>query len=494
MRRKFPWPRAHVAILLCSAGLTACATGNPSATASAIVNGAPLGAGRVDSSAPMVPLRGRLIDSLTSNDMLRGALVSIDGSEELAGTNDEGVFQFDRVRPGQRRLIIRHPQLDSLGLDTISVPFRFTENDDSVTISIPSARTYFAARCGRTRSKATDGVISGVARYASSDKPMVGTTIVAAWRGLDTTYAGDGLRERARVQTSASGQFLLCRVPRFTPVEIWAVAASPGTSRQRVQLGEATFGSFDISVDTSRTPIIARTTPVATGTIRGRIVTQSGDGLPNVTVELDQPSMEAVTDGQGSFTFWSVPAGTRTLDIRAIGFRPSRVGISIRPDQQVERDITLNRSAAVLGMVTVRASLPATWDSVGFEERQKRGSGYFISQEMMKGVVDLGTVLRMAPGIRGKSNERTQRLVAGRGLGCYPAFIVNGTRFDPGGTGGPEAMINPDAVRAIEVYNSRLSTPPQYQIYGDCAVIVIWLRSPQREREAAARARLDARK
>jgi hypothetical protein len=36
----------------------------------------------------------------------------------------------------------------------------------------------------------------------------------------------------------------------------------------------------------------------------------------------------------------------------------------------------------------------------------------------------------------------------------------------------------------MEVYTSRLATPPEHQRYSDCAVIVIWLRDPQAEIEA----------
>jgi hypothetical protein len=191
-----------------------------------------------------------------------------------------------------------------------------------------------------------------------------------------------------------------------------------------------------------------------------------------------------MTDAVGRFSFRNVPAGVRALDIRALGFRPSRVGINLRPSQRIERDITLDRTVAVLGAVTVRAARRITWDSVGFDERQRKGSGYFFGREALKGITDLATALRLVPGIQGRSTDRSQRLIAGRGAGCYPAFVVNGVRFEAGGNIGPEALLRAEDVRAMEVYTSRLSTPPEHQRYADCAVVVIWLRDIQGEIEA----------
>jgi hypothetical protein len=275
------------------------------------------------------------------------------------------------------------------------------------------------------------------------------------------------------VRTDRDGRFLICKVPRFSAVEAWVRNDGRETPRMRVQLGASVFAAYDFSIESA---IAARDTAVPAieatgGTISGRILTLSGDGLPNVQVQLDRPDAKAMTDAVGRFSFRNVPAGVRALDIRALGFRPSRVGINLRPSQRIERDITLDRTVAVLGAVTVRAARRITWDSVGFDERQRKGSGYFFGREALKGITDLATA-------------RSQRLIAGRGAGCYPAFVVNGVRFEAGGNIGPEALLRAEDVRAMEVYTSRLSTPPEHQRYADCAVVVIWLRDIQGEIEA----------
>ena len=439
-------------------------------------------------TGPPRPVSGVLIDSLLTNDVLRGALLSLDGETGVHTTTDRGAFRFDSVTPGLHRLVVRHPLLDSLGIDTIGVDLRVGLNDELVIAALPSATAYVVARCGVTRGRVGEGMILGMARRADSDEPLAGVEIAAAWRGIDTTYAGGGLRERQRVRTTDLGQFVICRAPRFTPVEIWARASGRDTPRMRVQLGAASFAAYDFSIDR----VIADSTRAAIstpgGSITGRILTLDGEGLPNVSVRIDRPEGTALTDATGQFSFGQVPAGVRALDIRALGFRPSRVGVNMRPAQRLERDITLDRTVAVLGTVTVRANRSATWDSVGFDSRRKQGAGYFFTRENLKGITDLATALRLVPGISGRSTDRSQRLVAGRGSGCFPAFVVNGVRFAAGGSIGPEAMVRAEDVRGMEVYTSRLATPPEHQRYGDCAVIVIWLRDPQAEIEASRRA------
>lgn len=445
-------------------------------------------AGDTIAVGPPRTITGVLIDSLFTNDVLRGAVLALDGVRRVTTTSDKGAFQFDSVTPGTHRLMVRHALLDSLGIDTIGVVLRVRGSDEPVLAALPTAATYMASRCGPPGKRLSDGMLLGVVRRADSDAPVSGIEVAAAWRSGDTTFLGGGLRERARVRTGADGRFVICRAPRFTAVEAWVRNNGRETPRMRVQLGASTFAAFDFSIETfiAASDTTAVTADLPGGSITGRILTLSGDGLPNVQVQLDRPAAKVMTDGLGRFTFRNVPAGVRALDVRALGFRPSRVGINLRPLQRIDRDITLDRTVAILGGVTVRAARRVTWDSTGFEERRRSSGGYFFNRDALKGIADLSTALRLVPGISGKSTDRSQRLVAGRGTGCYPAFIVNGVRFEAGGNIGPEALIRATDVRAIEVYTSRLNTPPEHQRYSDCAVVVIWLRDIQGEIEARA--------
>jgi hypothetical protein len=483
--------RTAVAMVGMLALATACAPGSR----------APAAAWDATGSTLVVPpgltgrtvLRGVLIDSLVTNDTLRGALVSVEGREGSVLTDAHGAFVLDSVARGARRLLVRHPVLDSIGVTTLPVPLVVTDSTRR-SVWLPTPELFLGAVCKPTRQGGT-GALLGTVRRASDDSPLAGVEVIGAWRSSDSSFAGSGTRPRARVRTDADGHFVLCEVPRFSPVELWSAAHADDAAHVRVQLGARVLAGYDLSVDpvapardsvprAAAPRAVAPRADIRPARVAGRILTLAGDGLPNVTVSIDRPVRRTVTDATGRFVIDSVPAGIRTLEVRAIGFQPQRLGVSVRPGEQVDRDITIDRNLAVLGTFVVRASRTAAWDSAGFEERRKKGTGYFFERETLAGVNDLSTALRMVPGIRGRSSDRSQRLVAGRGTGCFPAFVVNRVRFDAGGAIGPEAMIRAQDIRAMEVYTSRLSTPPEHQRYGDCAVIVIWLRDPQAEIEA----------
>jgi hypothetical protein len=445
-------------------------------------------------------LHGVLVDSLVTNDTLRGAMVTVEGRAGVVLTDERGRFTFDTVPRGAQRLLVRHPVLDSIGVSTLPLPLVVTDSASRV-VALPSPEAYLRAICPRTKHLSV-GALLGTVRRADDDAPLPHVDVLGAWRSSDSSFAGSSTRPRARTRTDADGHFVLCHVPRFSPVELWAIAGDGGgdaPARLRVQLGARLLAGYDLSLDLrdatrrdstrrdstrrdSTRRVVAAEERV--GRVRGRILTLTGDGLANVSVGFDQPRKRIVTDDAGRFTMDSVPPGVRTLEVRAIGFQPQRLGVNVRPGEQVERDITIDRRLAVLGTFVVRAARNATWDSTGFEARRTRGTGYFFTREDLAGVNDLATALRMVPGIRGRSTDRSQRLVAGRGAGCLPAFVVNRVRFEAGGSIGPEAMIRAQDIRAMEVYTSRLATPPEHQRYSDCAVIVIWLRDPQAEIEA----------
>ncbi len=476
--RRHRWTRRAIGVCGLLAG---CKSANPAAVPAPLRSATP----PLSVATPNEPRRVTvvLIDSLLTNDVLRGAIIEREGATGITITNADGVFTLDSMRAGRQRVLVRHPLLDSLGLDALPIDVIVRRDSSPIMISLPTPGTLFTEKCSRgSKLHIGDGLILGIVRDAETDQPVSGIEVLAAWRGIDSTFAGGGNRARARVRTNAQGQYLICRAPRFTPVELWVRDGERDTPRVRTQLGAAIFGAFDLSVNGAAAS--DSSVRAATGSFSGRILMLNGDGLPNATVELDRVELRSITDSTGRFIFVQVPAGVRSVEIRALGFKPSRVGLNLRSGQRIVRDITLDRTAAVLGEVVVRADRSATWDSLGFVRRRALGGGYFFTKDAMRGIADLSTALRGVPGIRGRSSEGSQRLIAGRGAGCYPAFVVNGVRFAAGGALGPEAMIRAEDVRAMEVYTSRLSTPAEHQRFGDCAVIVIWLRDPQAEREA----------
>ncbi|HYW50128.1 MAG TPA: carboxypeptidase-like regulatory domain-containing protein, partial [Gemmatimonadaceae bacterium] len=234
-----------------------------------------IGAGVV-TTAELRTVQGVLLDSLLTNDVLRGALLALDGVTHVATTSAEGLFVFDSVTPGVHRLLVRHPLLDSLGVDTVSTELRIGSDSGRVTAVLPSPTAFIASRCGAGVRRGGDGMVVGVVRRAESDQPVPDAEVAAAWRGTDSTFAGGGLRERARVRSNALGQYVICRVPRFTAVELWPRLDARDAARVRVQLGSAMIGAFDLSLDSPTASGTATTAAAPTGVISGRVLTVDG--------------------------------------------------------------------------------------------------------------------------------------------------------------------------------------------------------------------------
>ena len=96
--------------------------------------------------------------------------------------------------------------------------------------------------------------------------------------------------------------------------------------------------------------------PLAGGTITGRVVDASGEGLPGVTVVLEGTSLGASTDATGAYSISNVPAGSYTLVTSYVGFKANRTPITVTeggttavPVATLAENTTLLKEAVVIG-------------------------------------------------------------------------------------------------------------------------------------------------
>ena len=167
-----------------------------------------------------------------------------------------------------------------------------------------------------------------------------------------------------------------------------------------------------------------------TGRIVGRIVdAQSGQGVPQVTVQVVGTRLGGVSGVDGRYTIPNVPAGTVTLHARLIGYAPKTVtGIMLAANKSLEQVITLDQSAAVLTttVVTATAQRGSTAEALN-------------AQKTAIGIVSAVTVEQIAKSPDSDAAQAAQR-VSGvtvqrggslfvRGLGeRYTTTQLNGTR------------------------------------------------------------------
>jgi outer membrane receptor protein involved in Fe transport len=90
-----------------------------------------------------------------------------------------------------------------------------------------------------------------------------------------------------------------------------------------------------------------------TGTVTGHVTAQEGGPLGNVQVFIDGTNLGALTDASGAYEISSVPAGTRLLRARIIGYRSQADSITVTAGQTTTHDFTLVRDPLQLQQVVV---------------------------------------------------------------------------------------------------------------------------------------------
>ncbi|MFN8574964.1 MAG: TonB-dependent receptor [Gemmatimonadaceae bacterium] len=96
-------------------------------------------------------------------------------------------------------------------------------------------------------------------------------------------------------------------------------------------------------------------TPLAaqTGTVRGKVSDSTGAVVVGAMFTVDGTGLRAVSAARGTYQLSGVPAGRRTVRVRALGFNPDSVGVTVTGGKITDLDIVLTRSAQQLAPVAV---------------------------------------------------------------------------------------------------------------------------------------------
>ncbi len=89
------------------------------------------------------------------------------------------------------------------------------------------------------------------------------------------------------------------------------------------------------------------------GTVQGRILDSAGTVINGALVTAEGTTSRATSTALGKFTLRGVPAGTRTIRVRAIGYAPLDQAVTVAAGDVVAQDFTLARSAVELAPIDV---------------------------------------------------------------------------------------------------------------------------------------------
>lgn len=220
------------------------------------------------------------------------------------------------------------------------------------------------------------------------------------------------------------------------------------------------------------------TTTFVPATLVGQVLSSTtAEPVEGAVVTLVRTGYGAISDSLGNFRIPRTAAGVDSVEVRLIGYEPSKTEIRLEPNVTTRVVLLLSRTVVRVADITVEIDRARGGGRLaGFWHRQRLGAGYFLTPEEVEARRPFrypSDLLRLVPGLQvGRRAFGQAPVLIGRGRGCEPSLFLNGQymgsmRVDE---------IDHSEVGAVEVYRGPSETPGEF-IMGrgaDCGAIVIW--------------------
>jgi len=100
--------------------------------------------------------------------------------------------------------------------------------------------------------------------------------------------------------------------------------------------------------------IAAGSALAAGGTIKGKVATVSGEGIPNAQVVVQGTTMGASANAAGEYVINNVPPGTYMVRTQVIGYQARSAAVRVKSDETINLDFALEEGLIEMsGMVTI---------------------------------------------------------------------------------------------------------------------------------------------
>ncbi len=301
-------------------------------------------------------------------------------------------------------------------------------------------------------------------------------------------------RKRVPVAVREDGSYTLCGLPNdvvIASAEVGArhtglveVTVPPsGIVRRDFVIGDST-AVVAIAADSSGAAASVRSDSITVlrGTARLSGMVRGPGGKPSAGAKIFVwgTGLTATAGDDGNFAIDGLPAGTFSVEARALGFEPTRAAVDLSSHHTARVSLLLDKRPQQLASVLIMGKRSdASRDITGFLDRMQHGMGHYITASDIDkyAIIQITDALRMTPGVA---------VVPGRGFGdiirfshgsslagpCTPVVYLDGMQVYQGDES-LDDLIQPDQVAGIEVYTGLGTVPPQYQANG-CGVVLVW--------------------
>jgi len=229
----------------------------------------------------------------------------------------------------------------------------------------------------------------------------------------------------------------------------------------------------------------------AGGTIKGKVTTTTGEGIPNAQVVITGTTMGASANANGEYVIRNVPSGTYAVRTQVIGYQTKTATVRVRADEEVTLDFSLEEGVIELsGLVTIGSrAVHAAADQLAvpvdvFSIAEIRQSGASETNQIIQNLAPSfnfprpsiadGTDSVRPATLRGLGPDQVLVLINGKRRHTSSLVHVNGT-VGRGSTGVDLNAIPASAIERVEVL--RDGAAAQYGSDAIAGVIGLSLRS-----------------
>ncbi len=448
-------------------------------------------------AAAQVTVSGVVYDSL-ARAPLAGASVQLVTDNvttfmRSADTDSLGRFTLTDVPPGVYKLGFLHPLLDSIGVDGPLREVRVATLPVRADLATPSPLRIRAAICGPRPASDSSSVLIGVVRNAQDRSPAEGVSVTGQW--LEYTFSATGLVQRTPklvARTGDNGWFAMCNIPSGGTLGLIANRGADSTDLIEVPLSSDGFVRRDLYLGAARS-VVATDSPARAGVageprrlvvgdirLTGVVVAGlGGQAIAGAQVGIVGGS-QTRTNQRGEWALVDAPAGTRMLEVRAVGYYPERRPVNAVAGAPPVR-VALSTLRAVLDTVKIVAARVRGRDIRGFLDRSRSGMGRYLTEETIsrRGALVTSDLFRSVAGLQVELSPLGDTQITMRshfGDDCMPNFFLDGQHMKNLSADDINGFVDPKHIAGIEVY-AGTEVPPQFQHgLSGCGSIVIWTK------------------
>ena len=173
--------------------------------------------------------------------------------------------------------------------------------------------------------------------------------------------------------------------------------------------------------------------PVSGGEIKGTVTDSLKESIPGIIVSLDNTPYNTLTDVNGKFLLFNIPAGAYQLSITALGFEKKILNVQVTDAQTLDLNtIVLKASATTLNEISVTEEMnDGEAKAINLTKTSANSVTITSSEEIAKlPNKNAADIVAHNPGVAVQRNKGESSIISIRGTPSdWSAVLVNGDRL-----------------------------------------------------------------